>query len=47
MASETPSKVPEHRHIDFHPNQLKLIRQEIQNALKEEARKELVRQRTR
>jgi sRNA-binding carbon storage regulator CsrA len=47
MASDTPKTVPEHRHIDFHPNQLKLIREEIQKALKEEARKALLRERTR
>lgn len=50
MASDlldSGSKVPEHRHLDFHPNQEKRIRKIIQEELKEEARRELMRQRTR
>jgi hypothetical protein len=47
MISDTPENVPAHHHHNFTPNQLKLIRKEIQDALKEEARKALMRNRTR
>jgi hypothetical protein len=35
MAGDTPDNVPEHRHIDFRPNQVKLIKRMVQDALKE------------